>query len=46
MESKEKKHSYTYIRYQRDGSVKEITAVVRSRSEGKKSQLKKKGVNN
>jgi len=34
--------SYEYKRFMRDGSVKEITAVVRSRSAGKKPKEKKK----
>lgn len=34
--------SYTYKRYMRDGSVKEITAVARSRSENKKNKKEKK----
>lgn len=37
-----KPKSYTYRRYMRDGSVKEITAVVRSRSENKKTTKNKK----
>lgn len=41
-ESKAK--SYTYRRFMRDGSVKEITAVTRSRA-GKKKEKKKRYVN-
>lgn len=33
--------SYTYKRYMRDGSVKEITAVVRSRASTKKTKKEK-----
>lgn len=36
----DQKH-YTYKRYMRDGSVKEITAVVRSRSKPKKKEKAK-----
>ena len=36
-----KPSSYTYKRFMRDGSMKEITAVVRSRSANKKSKTKK-----
>lgn len=35
------KSSYEYKRFMRDGSMKEITAVVRSRSAGKKPKEKK-----
>lgn len=38
--------SYTYKRYMRDGSVKEITAVVRSRSENKKNKKVKENETN
>lgn len=34
------KNSYTYKRFMRDGSMKEITAVVRSKSANKKSKGK------
>jgi hypothetical protein len=39
--SEQKPQHYTYKRYMRDGSVKEITAVVRSRSKPKKQKEKK-----
>jgi hypothetical protein len=42
-EPEAKLQSYHYIRYMRDGSVQEITAVVRSRA-GKKKEKKKRGV--
>ena len=39
----DKPKSYTYKRYMRDGSTKEITAVVRSRSKNKKEKGKNNG---
>lgn len=36
--------SYNYVRYMRDGSVKEITAVVRNKNNRHKSKKKEKNV--
>jgi len=40
-EPEAKVKSYTYRRYMRDGSVQEITAVVRSRASKKKGKKEK-----